>query len=240
MAEVRDFGELSPTPWAFQRLTSLNLPADEQIWPLQTFWLKDLTSVTSSIASMSLSGDSRAESRPERIDLFSQLGHASGVVHDHMSRDLTICASGLSSNPGLGLSAGEPVTRHQPLNLSFMINIDRYHKIEVALLAGLDQQRDDMHHDCIRPGSPFELGGPDPNRRVHNSLEIATRERIGKHELGQTRPVQSSLGNHLLTKTVDDRSKRWGAWLDYLTGQHVGVDDDRTAGGKLGGHHALT
>jgi hypothetical protein len=43
----------------------------------------------------------------------------------------------------------------------------------------------------------------------------------------------------LLTKTVDDRGKRWGTWLDYLTGQHVGVDDDCTAGSKLGRHHAL-
>ena len=70
------------------------------------------------------------------------------------------------------------------------------------------------------PGSPFELGGPGPNRRVHNSLEIATRERISKDNLGQTRPVESSIGEyHLLTKAVDDRSKRWGAWLDHLTGQ---------------------
>jgi hypothetical protein len=221
-------------------LTSLNLPADDQIWRRQAFWLKDLASVTSSIASMSLSGDSRAEFCPERIDLFPQLGDAPGVAHDHMSRDSTIFATGLSGNPGLGLSAGEPVTRHQPLDLSFMINIHRYHKIEVPLLPGLDQQGDDMHHDCRRPGSPFELGGPGPNRGVHNSFEIATRERIGKDDLGQARPVQSSVANHLLTKTVDDRSKRWGAWLDYLTGQHVGVDDDRTAGGKLGGHHALT
>ncbi len=189
---------------------------------------------------MSLSGGSRAESCPERIDLFPQLGHASGIVHDQISRDPTIVTTGLSDNPGLGLSAGEPVTRHQSLDLSFMINIDRHHKIEVPLLARLDQQGDDMHHDCRRSGSPFELGGPGPNRRVHNSLEIATRERIGKNDLGQARPVQSSLANHLLPKTVDDRSKRWGAWFDYLTGQHVGVDDDRTAGGKLGGHQALT
>lgn len=206
----------------------------------KAFWLKDLASVTSSTASMSLSGDSRAEFCPERIDLCPQLGHASGVVHDHISCDPTIFATGLSSNPGLGLSAGESVTCHQPLDLSFMINIDCCHKIEVSLLPGLNQQGDDMHHNRRRPGSAFELSSPGPNRGVHNSLEIATRERIGKDNLGQTRPIQSSLPNHPLSKTVDDRSKRGGAWLDYLTGQHVGVDDDRTASGKLGGDHALT
>jgi hypothetical protein len=220
-------------------LTSLNLPADEQIWRLQAFRLKDLASATSSIASMSLSGDSRAEFCPERIDLFSQLGHAPGVVQDHISRDLTILASGLSGNPGLGLSTGEPIARHQPLDLSFMINIDCHDKIEVSLLTGLDEQGDDMDHDRRVPGGPFELGGPGPNLGMHNLLEIATRERIGKDNLRQTRPVESSLGDHLLTETVDDRSKRWSARLDYVTGQQVGVDDDRTTGGKLGGHHAL-
>jgi hypothetical protein len=195
--------------------------------------------VTSSTASMSLSGDSRAEFCPERIDLFPQPGNTSGVVHDQIGRDLTIFATGLSGNPGLGLCAGEPVSRQQPLDLSFMINIDCHYNIEVPLLAGLDQQGDDMDNDRHRPSSPFELGGPGPNRGVHNPLEIPTRGRIGKDNLGQTRPVESSLGNHLLTKTVDDRSKRWRARLDYLTGQHVGVDDDRTTGGKLGGHYAL-
>jgi hypothetical protein len=29
VTEMRDFGELSPTPWAFQLLTSLNLRANE-------------------------------------------------------------------------------------------------------------------------------------------------------------------------------------------------------------------
>ena len=46
-------------------------------------------------------------------------------------------------------------------------------------------------------GSPFELGGPGPNRRVHNSLEIATRERIGEDDLAQPRPVESPVGEHL-------------------------------------------
>ena len=121
-----------------------------------------------------------------------------------------------------------------------MINIDCHHKIEVPLLTGLDEQGDDMDHDRRIPGGPFELGGPGPNRGVHNLLEIATRERIGKDNLGQTRPVESSLGDHLLTKAVDYRSKRGSAWLDYLMGQHVGVDDGRATGGKLGGHHALS
>jgi hypothetical protein len=155
---------------------------------------------------MSLSGDSRAQFCPERIDLFSQLGHASGIAQDHVSRDHTIFPTGLSGDPGLGLGAGVSVTRHQPLDLSFMINLDRDHKIEVLLLTGLDEQWDDMHHDRSGAGSPLELCGPGPNRRVHNSLEIATRERISEDNLGQSRPIESPVAEYLHAKSIDDGS----------------------------------
>lgn len=155
---------------------------------------------------MSLSGGSRAQFCPERIDLFSQLGHASGIAHDHISRDHTIFPTGLSGNPGLGLGAGVSVTRHQPLDLSFMININRDHKIEVFLLAGLDQQWDDMHHDCSGAGSPLEFCGPAPNRRVHNSLQIPTRKRISEDNLGQSRPIESPVAEYLRAKSIDDGS----------------------------------
>jgi hypothetical protein len=75
-----------------------------------------------------------------------------------------------------------------------MINLDRDHKIEVLLLTGLDEQWDDMHHDRSGAGSPLELCGPGPNRRVHNSLEIATRERISEDNLGQSRTMAASAG----------------------------------------------
>ena len=87
---------------------------------------------------MSLPGDSRAEFCPERIDLYSQLGQASRIVQDHVSRALAIFATGLSGNPGLGFSAAEPVAQYQPLDLSFMISVNGDHKIEVLVLAGLD------------------------------------------------------------------------------------------------------
>ena len=87
-----------------------------------------------------------------------------------------------------------------------MINVDRDHKIEVLLLARLDQQWDDMHHDCSGAGSPLELCGPGPNRWVHNSLQIATRERISEDNLGQPRPIESPVAEYLRTKSIDDGS----------------------------------
>jgi hypothetical protein len=167
---------------------------------------------------MSLSCDSRAEFCPERIDLFSQLRHASGVVQDHISRTPAIFATGLSGNPGLGFSAAVPVAHHQPLDLSFMINFDCDDKIKVLVLAGLDQQWDHVHHDCCVADSPFQLGGPSPDGRVHDSLEITTREGISEDNLGEPGPVELPVTDYLGTKAVDDRGKRRSAWLDYRAG----------------------
>ena len=58
---------------------------------------------------MSLSGDGRAEFCPERIDLLPQLGQASRVVHDHISREPAIFATGLSGNPGLASARLNPL-----------------------------------------------------------------------------------------------------------------------------------
>jgi hypothetical protein len=188
---------------------------------------------------MSLSGDSRAEFCPERIDLFSQLRDVSGVVQDHVSHPSALFPTGLCGDPGLGFSAREPVARHQPLDLSFMISVDGHDKIEFLLLAGLDQQWNDVHHNCGSAGSAFELGGPSPNGRVHNLLEIATRQRISEDNLGKPCSVELPVLDYIRTKTVDDRGKRRSARLDYLTGQYVGVDNDRPPGGKLGSHQAF-
>jgi hypothetical protein len=188
---------------------------------------------------MSLSSDSRAEICPEDIDLCSQLGHASGVVQDHVGRASAIFATGLSGNPGLGFSAGEPVAHDQPLDLSFMISIYGDHNIEVLVLASLDQQWDHVHHDCRFAGSPFQLGRPSPDGRVHNSLKITTCQRISEDNLGEPRPVEFPAFQYLCTKTVDDCGTRWSAWLDYLAGQYVGVDDDRTARRQLIGNQAF-
>ena len=188
---------------------------------------------------MSLPGDSRAEFCPERIDLFCQLGHGSGVVNDHISGNRAILATGLSGNPGLGCSTGEPVACHQPLDLGFMISVHRNDKIEVLLLASLNQQRDNVNHHCSVAGGPFEFGGPSLNSRVHNSLEIATGDRVREHNFGKPCPVELAVSEYLHAKTVEDRGKPRSARLHDLTSQYVGVNDDRTACSKLGGDHAF-
>jgi len=89
-----------------------------------------------------------------------------------------------------------------------MISIYGDHNIEVLVLTRLDQQWDHVHHDCRVAGSPFQLGRPSPDGRVHNSLKITTCERISEDNLGEPRPVELSVSEYLRTKTVDDRGKR--------------------------------
>jgi hypothetical protein len=99
-----------------------------------------------------------------------------------------------------------------------VINIDGHYKIEGLLLAGLDQQWDDMHDHCSPASSPLEISGPGANRRVHNPLEIATGQRISEDNLGQPRPIELSVAQYLRAESIDDGSQRRGPWLDYFTG----------------------
>ena len=88
---------------------------------------------------MSLPGGSGSQYGPQCSDLIAQSCEGSGVVQHHVGRSPAILPSGLRRDPGLGLGPAEPVARPQPLNLSFLINIDRDHKVEVLLLTGLDK-----------------------------------------------------------------------------------------------------
>ena len=161
------------------------------------------------------------------------------LCSDHIRVERSIVATGLSGDPGLGFGTGEPVACHQPLDLGFMVSVHRDDKIEVLVLAGLDQQRDNVNDHCCVACSPFQLGGSGPNGRVHDSLEIPTGDRVGEDDLGKPCPVELAVFEYLRPKTVQDRGKRRSARLYHLTGQYVGVNDGGTARGEFGGHHAF-
>jgi hypothetical protein len=188
---------------------------------------------------MSLPGSSRGEYGPERFDLIPELSNASAVVHDHIGRPPTIFAAGLGGNPGLGLGAAVPISRHQSLDLGFMINIDSNHKIEILLLAGLDQQGNHMDDNCRSTGGTLQLRGSGPDGRMHDPLEISARRRISKNNLRETRAVEPTVSQDPRAESLDDRGEPWSARFDDLAGQYVGVDDDRTARRQLSGHQAL-
>jgi hypothetical protein len=121
-----------------------------------------------------------------------------------------------------------------------MISIDSDHNVEVLLLTGLDQQRDDVNHDCCRTRGTFQLGGPGPYGWVHDLLEISACQRISEDDLGQPRPVELPVDDYLRAEALDDRGEPWGTRLDYFPRQHIGVDDDRTTLCQLDGDEAFS
>jgi len=120
-----------------------------------------------------------------------------------------------------------------------MIDIDGDDKIEVLLLICLHQQGNDMHDNGIGTGSPLQLLGSCPDRRVNDSLEITTCNRISKDDFGKPRPIKPPVSQHLRTESLDDRSKPRSPGLDNFTGEYVGVDDDSTSCRQLGGNQAF-
>ncbi len=101
---------------------------------------------------MSLSGGEGSQYVPESSDLCPELGDVPGVVQNHVGRHPAIFPAGLSGSSGPGRRVAVAVAGHQPLDLSFMINIYRHDEIEIMLLTGLDQQGNDMDHDCLGIG----------------------------------------------------------------------------------------
>ena len=121
-----------------------------------------------------------------------------------------------------------------------MIGIDSDYNIEVLLLTGLDQQRDDVDHNCSGSRSTFQLGGACPYGWVHDLLEILACQRITEDDLGKPRPIELSVAYYQRAEAVNDRGKPRGTGLDNFSRQYIGVDDDRTALCQLGGDEALS
>jgi hypothetical protein len=178
---------------------------------------------------MSLPGIGRSQYGPERIDLTLQFGHASAVVQDYISRDPAIFPTGLSGNPRLGLRATEAVARHQSLDLCFMINIDSDDKIEVPLLAGLDQQRNDMNNNCSRTSGLLQFQSSRPDCRMHDALQISARDRISKDDLGKACSIEPAIDEHLRAESIENCRQTRSPWLDDLPRKNICIDDDRTA-----------
>jgi hypothetical protein len=178
---------------------------------------------------MSLPGIGRSEYGPERIDLTLQFRHAAAVVQDHISRNPAIFPSGLSGNPRLGLGSTEAVARYQSLDLGFMINIDCHDKIEIPLLAGLDQQGNDMDNNCSRTSGLLQFQGSRPDGRMHDPLQISARDRISKDDFGKACSIEPAVDEQLGAESIENCRQARSSWLDDLPGEHVCIDDDRTA-----------
>jgi hypothetical protein len=189
---------------------------------------------------MSLPGTGRSEYGPQGIDLILQVGQASTIVEDHISGALAIFPRGLGGNPGFGLSAAEAVTRSQSFDLRLMININCDDKIEVLVLASLNEQRNDMDNNGIRAGSPLQLRGSRPDCRMHNPLQLSACCGISKNDLGEAGTIELAIGEQLRAEPFDDGGEPWSARLDNLTREDVGVDDDGPARCQVGGHQTFT
>ena len=189
---------------------------------------------------MSLPGIGRSEYGPERIDLTLQFGQASAVVQDYISRAPAIFPWGLCGNPRLGLGSTEAVARHQSLDLCFMINIDSDDEIEIPLLAGLDQQRNDMDNYCSSPSGLLQFNGSRPDGRMHDPLQISARDRISKNDLGKACSIEPAVNEHLSAESIDNCSQARSSWLDDLPRENVCIDDDGTASRQLSRDQAFT
>jgi hypothetical protein len=110
-----------------------------------------------------------------------------------------------------------------------MINIDSDDKIEVLLLAGLDEQGNDMNNNCSRTSGLLQFQGSRPDCRMHNPLQISASHRISKDDLGKACSIEPAVDEHLRAESIENCRQSRSFWLDDLPRESVCVDDDRTA-----------
>ena len=134
---------------------------------------------------MSLSRGEGSQYVPEGSDLCPELGHVSSVVQNHVGRRPAIFPTDLSGGSGLGCRVAVVVAGDQPLDLSFMINIHCHDEIEVLLLAGLDQQGNDMDHDGVGVGGALQLSRPGAYGGMHDPFEVFAGSRVSKDDLAE-------------------------------------------------------
>ena len=96
-----------------------------------------------------------------------------------------------------------------------------------------------MDHHRSGAGSPLQLRGSRPHRRVDDPLQVTTCRRVSENDVGKPRPIESPVNQDLRTEALNDRGKPGSARFDDFPGQYVSVDDDRTTGCKLSGHQAF-
>ena len=131
---------------------------------------------------MSFSGGGGSQYAPECGDLLPEIVQVPVVIHDDIGRRPALLGARLGVDPRRRLCPAEAVARNQPLDLSFMININRDHYVEILLLAGLDEQRDDMDYNCVGIGGELQLCRSGSYGRMNDPLEVAAGIRVGEDD----------------------------------------------------------
>ena len=188
---------------------------------------------------MSLSGGGGSQYVPECGDLFPEIVQVPVVVHDDIGRRPALLRARLGGDPRLRLCAAQSVAYEKPLDLNFMININGDHYVEISLLAGLDEQRDDMDYDGVGICVALQLSRSGSYGGMHDLLEVTTSNRVGEDDCAKSGPVERSVVQYLRTEPVENGGKARRTRLHDLAGEHVGVNDHRSARGQLSGNQAL-
>ena len=128
-------------------------------------------------------------------------------------------------------ASSSPLRVAQPAQLGRGLDVDHDAEVEAPGLAGLDQQRDHVHHDGVGRRRRPRARRRGPDRGMDDPLEVPAGRGVGEDDPAQRRPVQpvarraTSGPNRSTTAASPGVPGR-----DHLAGQHVGVDDHRPAG----------
>jgi hypothetical protein len=153
------------------------------------------------------------------------------IVLNHVIRKFSfLLQTHLRGDGFLRIRAGNPVSSHDPLGLSFRVAGDEDHRPERFMEANFEQQGDFIDDDGLtRSGQAANfLVGQRPHARMNHRFEFCPGLRIFKDDFSELGAIKRPVFlENFRAECVDDLLPRDLSRLYNFPRQFVGVDDRR-------------
>ncbi len=153
------------------------------------------------------------------------MAEIAGVVDHDVGCRQALFPGGLRGDAGAGI-AGGVAALDESGHPHVVGGVDHDNEVVGALHVQLHQQRHIVNEHCLRGQSGDQCSGARGDSGMSDAVEGLSRIRVGEDDVGQGLPVQAAVAvQDARAERLDEGLQAFGAGLDHLAGDGIGVDD---------------